>query len=193
MGSDWTITKEDFDSLLLWLDLDRERAGMKYEQLRRSLIQIFIWRGLSDAEDLADETINRVARRVNEIAAQYVGDPSAYFYGVAKKLIYEAERRQRSEHRISSREILVAPESTDVDKSELRIDCLNRCLKELSAPQRQLFLSYYSAKAPHWGDHRQKMAKRLNVDVNALRVRMYRIRLVLEKCIEKCISDCLDL
>ena len=48
--------------LLEWLDPNLDLAGEKYEEIRRGLIKIFGYRGCSDAEGLADETINRVAR-----------------------------------------------------------------------------------------------------------------------------------
>jgi hypothetical protein len=87
MSRRWTLTKESFDSLLAWLDPDREQSARKYESIRRTLIKIFTWRNVSDAEDLADETINRVAQRVNEVKPYYSGDPALYFYGVAKNLL----------------------------------------------------------------------------------------------------------
>jgi RNA polymerase sigma factor (sigma-70 family) len=188
MRSDRTITQEHFDSLLSWLDADRDHAGTKYEQLRRSLIMIFTWRGLSDAEDLADETINRVALRVQELAPHYRGDPAQYFYGVAKNLIHESWRKQRQQLPISDQLNLIAPEPEQDDKSEKRHDCLERCLRELSAANRELLLSYYSEVKTVKVDHRREIATQLNIEPNTLRVRMYRIRSALEKCIVDCVE-----
>lgn len=189
MRNDRTITQEHFDSLLSWLDADREQAGTKYEQLRRSLIMIFTWRSLPDAEDLADETINRVTLRVQELAPKYSGDPSLYFYGVAKKLIQESLRKQRQQLPIADQLNLIAPpEPEQDDKSEKRQDCLERCLRELSAANRELFLSYYSEVKTAKVDHRREIATQLNVEPNTLRVRMYRIRSALEKCIVDCME-----
>jgi RNA polymerase sigma factor (sigma-70 family) len=187
MRNDRTITQEHFDSLLSWLDVDREQAGTKYEQLRRSLIMIFTWRGLSDAEDLADETINRVARRVQELIPAYRGEPSLYFYAVAKKLLQESARKQRQQLPIDQA-VLIAPDSEESDRSEQHYDCLRKCLKELSAPNRKLIESYYLKEKTNKVHHRREIAKRLNVAPNALRVRMYRIRAALEKCIENCLK-----
>jgi len=75
---DWLLTQEAFDNLLAWLDPDRERAGQKYEDIRFKLIRNFARRGCSIAEDLTDETINRVSRKALEIAQAYVGDPALY-------------------------------------------------------------------------------------------------------------------
>ncbi len=64
MHKEWTLTQAALDSLLAWLDPDRDRAGAKYEAIRTRLIKVFVCRGCPEAEDLADETINRVASKL---------------------------------------------------------------------------------------------------------------------------------
>ena len=65
----WTLTQEAFDKLLLALGGDGDgpdRGGQKYLEIRGNLIRFFEWRGCPFPEDHADETINRMARRVAE-------------------------------------------------------------------------------------------------------------------------------
>src|SRR5262245_20331530 len=129
------LTREALDRLLHWLDRDRERAGQRYEQIRSGLIKVFLCRGSVDPEELADETINRVARKVQEIAESYVGDPALYFYGVAKMVYLEYTRRK-----------IVAshPRRPDAEEeTDLRFDCLEQCMQSLSAKNRELILAYY--------------------------------------------------
>jgi hypothetical protein len=45
MKKGWVLTQELFDTLLGWLDPDRERAGDKYETVRIRLIKVFTCRG----------------------------------------------------------------------------------------------------------------------------------------------------
>jgi len=59
----WSLTQEAFDRLLQWLDQDRDEAGLKYESIRSKLIRIFKRYGWTTAEDLADESINRVTQK----------------------------------------------------------------------------------------------------------------------------------
>src|ERR1051326_5706272 len=60
------LTQQAFDALLACLDSDRERAAEKYETLRLKLVKFFEWRACAvAAQDLADEVINRVARRID--------------------------------------------------------------------------------------------------------------------------------
>jgi hypothetical protein len=84
--TEWVLSQEAFDSCLAWLDPDRERAGEKYEEIRRKLISDFVCRECIDPEGLADETIDRVIYDLPEIAGTYVGDPALYFYAVAQRL-----------------------------------------------------------------------------------------------------------
>ncbi len=73
------LTQEIFEQLLAWLDEDRDRAGKKYEEIRFQLINLFIARSCRISEELADKTIDRVAKKVKDISDTYVGDPALYF------------------------------------------------------------------------------------------------------------------
>src|SRR6185503_158519 len=86
-------TKEEFDSLMTWLASNGEDPGWKYEHIRQSLVKVFSWNGCRDPEDLADDAINRVTRKVPEIMINYTGDPALYFFGVAKKMLQECRRQ----------------------------------------------------------------------------------------------------
>src|SRR5258707_5663204 len=93
MKKEWMLSQDALDTLLAWLDADRDRAGQKYESIRLRLIKIFTCRGCHEAEELADETINRVIARVDEIASGYRGDPALYFYGVSQRILLEYARK----------------------------------------------------------------------------------------------------
>jgi DNA-directed RNA polymerase specialized sigma24 family protein len=84
---------EPFARLLAWLNSDRELAVVKYEGIRRSLIKVFTARGCSNADELANETVNRVVKRIETLEENYVGDPALYFYGVARHVYCEYLRR----------------------------------------------------------------------------------------------------
>src|SRR5271154_647155 len=57
---------EHLSRLLAKLNPDPERAGMTYEELRRRLILFFRLKRPHEAEDLADQVLDRVARRLSE-------------------------------------------------------------------------------------------------------------------------------
>lgn len=178
------MTPEELEALLRALGPDREKAGEQYENVRRKLVRLFEWRGCAFPEDLADETINRVARRMAEGVELRSTDPFGYFCGVAHLLYKETMRRQAREH-----QALEAAVETDAwppaydqeESSDQRLDALRGCLEALSADQRRLVLLYHQDE-----NHirsRKSLSEELGLPMNALRIRVHRIRRRLEDCV----------
>jgi RNA polymerase sigma factor (sigma-70 family) len=183
-----SLTQNSFDQLLMWLDADREQAARKYEDIRHSLIKILVWNGCYEAEDLADETIDRVTRRVPELIDSYEGDPKSYFYAVAKRLLKEWYRRQACELPPQT-EVAPSPEmSSEAAEAERLYECTDLCLRQLSDADRQLILLYYQKDKQAKIDARKQLASDLNIGLNALRVKVHRLRAVLHECIERCLG-----
>jgi DNA-directed RNA polymerase specialized sigma24 family protein len=182
MSHENSLTQAAFDSLLAWLDPDRERAGKKYEYIRQRLIKIFTCRGRHDADELADETINRVTLKAAKIAEEYIGDPALYFYGVAQKVYLESLRK---------RPPAVRPTPADAapPEAEQEYACLDKCMGELSAANRELILEYYRNDKKQKVEYRKKLAERLGLGQNAVRIRAHRIRQTLQRCVEECLEQ----
>jgi DNA-directed RNA polymerase specialized sigma24 family protein len=178
---DWSLTQEDLNRLLLWLDPDPTRAGERYEKIRRKLILIFASRRAFFPEEMADDCINRVARKLPEIEQQYQGSPEFYFYGVARLVALEWKRRQRPI------EIPSPPEPAA--EMEEHLACLDRCLDSLPDATRSLVMEYYQQEKKEKIDHRAAMARKLGIAANALRIRAHRIRQHLEKCVLECLGE----
>ena len=181
------VLPEDFDSLLTWLDPDREHAREKYETIRQQLIKMFTWQQCSDPEGLADETIARVTQGASEIRASYVGDPSLYFYGVARNLFRESHR-QRSRDLPVRAERAVVNEIQENESDKKRYDCLDKCLLALPLVSRELLLTYYESSKQEKINTRKVLADQLGLSPESLRIRVFRIRTTLEKCIERCME-----
>jgi DNA-directed RNA polymerase specialized sigma24 family protein len=180
MNKNWVLSQEALDALLDWLDPDREQAGIKYEQIRLRLIKIFTGRGCVDVEDLADETINRVTNKLTKIENNFMGDRTAYFFGVANKVYMEHRRRKPPQPPPSP--------PADSERTELEYRCLERCVEKLSDDNRELLLRYYGTEGGTRVEDRKKLAEQLGIAPNALRIRAYRIRLTLQDCVEKCVE-----
>lgn len=151
------------------------------------MIKIFVSHGFSDAEDLADQTINRVITRLPDIKDDYVGEPARYFHGVARNIIREARRRK---------EILTdaPPEhfnSISHGTSE-EYECLLKCLQLLTPDKRELILDYHLYEKQSKIEHHKRMARELNITEGALRTRAHHIRATLEKCVSKCMTGTPD-
>ncbi|HJX89030.1 MAG TPA: sigma-70 family RNA polymerase sigma factor [Pyrinomonadaceae bacterium] len=181
MKKDWVVTQESFDALLAWLDPNRERAAERYEDIRSRLIKLFTCRGCYEPEDLADETINRVIKRLKDIEASFTGDPTRYFYGVANNVHKEYLRRKPVP------QPPIAPESSE--QIEREYECLERCMEELTADNRQLVLQYYQREKRARIDHRKQLAQQLGIALNALRIRAHRLRTSLQECLQNCLEE----
>ncbi len=180
----WTLTQEAFDKLLHALDGDRARAGNIYQETRSNLIRFFEWRGCPFPEDHADETINRVARRILE--GEDVREPAKYFFGVARLLFLEIQKeRARELHALNN---LAQPEISSNGSNEARLDCLRHCLKGISSDQRDLIIGYYRGEKSNKIKNRQILSERLRVPIGALRMRALRLRERLEVCVENCLN-----
>src|SRR5690349_17142114 len=168
MKKSWVLSQESFDALLKWLSPNRDEAGQIYEEIRLRLIRIFTARSCLEAEDLADETMNRVASKLPEIGGRYSEDPSLYFYAVANNVHLEFLRRKPPAHIP-----VVVDDSADMED---RFRCLEECLGALSAENRDLVIQYYYDERQAKIDHRKLLARRLGIAPNALRIRACRIR-----------------
>jgi RNA polymerase sigma factor (sigma-70 family) len=189
MKNKWELNPEDFDQLLQWLDKDRERAGVRYESIRSNLILLFQYWGSGAAEDLTDETLNRVARRAAELTESYEGDPLSYIRAVARHLIQEYRRKESILEPLPDNpdHLFVKTSAPEEDKDENRMYwCLEKCLAELTPENRLLVSNYYQENGGGKIQHRREMAEEMGVAANALRIRVYRIRADLEKCLKRC-------
>ena len=180
----WALTEEAFDSLLASLGKDRESAGEHYLETRAKLVRFFEWRGCPFPEDHADETINRVARRLVE--GEKILNPAGYYFGVARMLVLEINKesiRQQQALRELPGSTITSDQS---DESEPRIDRLRQCLQRLSPDARELILQYYHGEKSVKLDCRKKLAERFGVPINTLRMRALRIRENLQRSVENC-------
>lgn len=175
------LTQESFDRLLDWLDSDRDDAGEKYEKIRSQLIKLFTYRGCTIPEELTDETINRVAAKLHEIAASYSGDPALYFFGVGHNIHLEYLKKKPVR--------IPAPQPSETSElTDLQFSCLDRCMERLSAEERNLIMIYYGGGQEPKKERRRELARRLGIGSNALCIRAYRIRDRLRKCVGECVE-----
>lgn len=178
------LTQSAFDRLLAALDADREQAGEKYERIRQKLVKFFECRDAPSPDDEADETFSRVARRLEE--GEHIEHLPAYFYGVARLVLLECDRQQRRE---MTARAAAAEDQLDRTVEDSRLPCLERCLAALPAASRELLVSYYAADQAGRIRQRQELAHRHGIPMNALRIRVHRLRVALEACVSSCLGE----
>jgi DNA-directed RNA polymerase specialized sigma24 family protein len=176
----WDIPQDAFNRLLAWLGQNPEAAGKKYEEIRRRLIKIFTCRCCDSPEDLADETINRVAAKVDELAGNYVGEPALFFYGVAK-MVYLEYLRKRAHP--------VPPPAVErSEENEQTYKCLEHCMQSLPPRNHDLVLNYFREEKRAKIEYRKELARELGITLNGLRIKVHRIVASLHGCVLECLK-----
>jgi DNA-directed RNA polymerase specialized sigma24 family protein len=183
----WTLNKKAFDQLLNCFSSDRDAAAVQYDLGYRKVVRYFEWRGIVRAEACADETMDRVARRITE--GKQIDKLMAYIFGVAHHVFQEVldEEKRATALEDAPAEYLRQDPTEPVDP-DARLICFDRCLGELGAENQKLVLGYYEGEGREKIDNRLKLARELKIPLNALRIRVHRIKRTLEDCIAECLK-----
>jgi DNA-directed RNA polymerase specialized sigma24 family protein len=173
-----------FATLLTRLGPDADRAGAAYEHLHRALVSLFAWRGAATPEELADETLDRLATRLDE--GVEVQDLPRFTRGIARLVLLEHWRRPEVRG-VPLEDVGSLPIAGDMG-DDAHSKCLHRCLGEIEPEGRDLILEYYSAEGRRRIEVRKELARALGVSESALRNRAQRLRDRLERCITGCLA-----
>lgn len=193
LKKDWKLTQRAFDQLLNWLDEGSNSNGQKYLEMRDRLVVYFDRKNCRAPDDLSDETLNRVGRRLEEEGITTSESPARYCYIVARFVFMESLRDAQKDNTLRQ-EIRPLPSdngfafSEAAEKQERMLNCLEQCTAKLDSPQREIILQYYSGKERLKIERRRALAKSLGITLNALSIRAYRIRDKLEACVKLCLG-----
>jgi DNA-directed RNA polymerase specialized sigma24 family protein len=196
LKKDWKLSPDAFQQFLKWLDGGVDSGGESYLEMRRRLVFYFDRRNCASPDDLADETLNRVARRLEEEGAITDASPAHYCYIVAKFVFLEAVRSPEtrkinvddltpSAQAASRLTVSALPDAEEVAK-ERRLNCLEVCLRKLQTGDQELILEYYQGEQRAKIERRSQLAEHLGLTINALTIRACRIRTKLELCVKTC-------
>lgn len=194
---DWILTADAFEALLVNLHAERERAGQEYERIREKLLKLFKWRGCPNPQEYADRTIDRVARKIMEGAELRVRDPYLFFHGVALNVLREHWRAPaRDVETLDDLPPSLSPANDPTEMRELeevrqeqerRLECLGQCLQSLPPESSELVTKYHQSEGRQKIEVRKELAAMLKIPLNALRIRVFRIRAELEGCVDGCL------
>jgi RNA polymerase sigma factor (sigma-70 family) len=188
-----SISGEAFQDFLAWLAPDRERAGERYNEIHTALMRIFAYRGCERPDELADETLDRVIRKVDVVAPAYEGNPAAYVHGVAKKVFLEYTRSRRKTAPGTMPDLGFLQPRSDAAGADPELEerhrCLEHCLGELTSEERTLILRYYCEERSAKIEDRQTMADETRLSRAALRKRTQRIRERLKACLTRRLAE----
>lgn len=178
------LTSKAFTKLLAELSADPEIAGDKYEELRRRLINFFGWRGSFFPEDLADETLNRTARKIDE-GEEIEKNVIALALGVARFVFLETSKHPDNRRAAMEELFPIAAPPEHRGDDDLWVVCLRECLRGLPEENRELIIEYYQEEGRAKIEDRKALAEKLGISLNALFSRAKRIRDRLEQCVTR--------
>jgi len=174
------LTQTALQRLLQSLDPDPDRAAARYRDLHEGLSALFHYWGAHETSELADQTLDRVALKLEEGVAVAGESLGRYARGIARMILHESHRALEKDHRtLAEFDRMNVP---DAHRREV-MDALERCLDTLAADERALVLDYYAAEGPEATHVRQALAVRIGTSWTALRIRILRLRQRLETCV----------
>lgn len=178
------LGREALEGLLARLGPDPEAAGGEYERLHRRLVAFFESHGSLEPGRDADETLDRLARKLGE--GHVIRDVPAYVHGLARNVLREAWRRARREEGARQALRALLPPSSVPDARLW--DCFDRCLAELEPERAELLVAYYSAARRASRAWRAELAASRGLSLNALRIRVFRAREALRESLARCLA-----
>lgn len=192
----WSITSSAFEMLLKWLDEGKNSDGQNYLEMRRRMVAYFDRKNCRTPDEFADETLNRVARRLSEENEIETATPAKFCY-ITARFVFLESLRGKDKTNVSLDDVLPtqadkisATEQNEANKTkEKMLDCLEKCTGELETANRELIINYYFGAERVKIENRRALAQKLGVSANALSIRACRIRDKLEVCVGKCAAE----
>ena len=188
------LTDTGYSLLLRQLDPAAEEAERKFVLLRRRLLLWFEQRRCAWPDELADETLSRVAQRLAE--GVEVQNLASYAMGVAGFVYLEYLRNPAHWHHSLENEPQVAQlvsqqpaKQAETENASHRLDCLKHCLAGLPPEDRELMLAYYHDNWQQQAAQRKMLAERLEIAPSSVRARAHRLRQKLEACGQRCLKQ----
>lgn len=190
MKDKYVLLKEDFDALLALFSDDREAAGAIYEKTRAGLIKYFDIKACENPQELADETLSRVAAKAVRFDPSRKFTPSSFVFGFAKNVYLETTRNPRRDDVVLNPAFHTTPVflKTDLEEDDEgeALTCLDQCLEQFSPDDRSLIIRYYSKEKIEKINMRKRLAAESGCNIEALHVRVSRLRKVLKECVSRC-------
>lgn len=194
----WSISSIAFHRFLEWLDEGVNSDGQNYLEMRQRLVAYFDRKNCLTPDELADETLNRVARRLEEEGTIESEAPAKYCY-ITARFVFMESLRGKNKASVPLDDVLRQPQANQLAESDLEKEeketkekmlvCLERCTGKLESVNRDIIISYYFGEERIKIENRRALAEKMGITMNALTIRAYRIRDKLEGCVRECAGE----
>ena len=159
--------------------------------MRSRIVTYFDRKNCANPEDLADEVLNRVSRRLEEEGTIETESPAKYCYTVAR-FVFMEQLRSPSAREVGVEELTLSAAPSDQDEAvqrEMTFECLEHCASALDNEQREMITRYYAGEKGVKIANRKRMAEEMGISLNALGIRAFRTREKLEGCLTRCLAS----
>ena len=173
----------EFSAFVEWLDGGVDSGGRSYIDMHARLVAYFARKGCRGPDELADETLSRVARRLNEEGTISNVIPAQYCYIVARFVLLEHFRSADRQQTAVLFDVRDRGHDPDAEGREQLLSRLDACLARLTANERELIVAYYAGDGPSRSGARRDLAAALGLTPNALTIRASRLRERLRVCL----------
>jgi hypothetical protein len=183
------MSPEDFERLLRWFGPDRDAAAREYSVAHEKLTRFFRFNYCNCPEDLADEVMNRVARKHPDLWEGRIH--IAVLLGFARYVLKEYEWKRDMFVDVASvdtnAEVSQAGSSLNRnEEDEIRSGCIDSCLARLPRDDKELLLEYHRYEGAAKISRRVAMAQERGMTLNSLRLKVCRLKSVLAECVRLC-------
>jgi DNA-directed RNA polymerase specialized sigma24 family protein len=177
------LTSESLNKLLDAFSTDEDESAFAYTKLRDSLVRYFNLKGVSESDESADETLDRMAEKIKQ--GVKIDNLNGFAFGIAKYVFLEGIRSAEVHSRaVDSYHLKSGVPDNFGEKDHFELH--RECFQGLYADEQELLLSYFQdLPADELFENRQKLADREKISLNALRNRVSRLRQHLEDCLNK--------
>ena len=193
----WQATPESLARLLHWLDGEVDSQGQAYEEMRQRLVTYFDRKNCRTPDELADETLNRVMKWLEQNRKEEDTEPAKICYNTARFVFHEYLRRP--EHRqddLDEMPIATQPSedprvtaslNEEEEAKEQRLRCLEKCSAKLPTEDQEMIVRYYYGEQRAKLDNRKALARERGMTANALTIKACRVRDKLRACVTECV------
>lgn len=188
-----SLSKIDFESFLNTLDQDQQQAAEKYIALRERLENFFTWRNCENVEELTDIVFDRVVKKIT--GGENIKNVEAFSVSIAKFVLLENRREILRTTELNENLPQIISENNHnnfLDENETKrekLRCLDECMAKLSAEKRKLLIRYFEAEEETMIPARKRLAEKMKISLNSLRIRVSRLKSKLEKCTKDCCEN----
>lgn len=165
---------------------DPDEANRHYLQIQAKLAGYFRLRGMADPLGDADEVIERAGKKI--LKRVPIPDINRFCLGIAKNIVRERLRNRKNEES-AFKQFLENCQTNETDVEKMT-HLMKRCFEKLPAKDRELLIDY--CRIPEGlsrAEHRRRLAEKRNTTIEALRIRITRLRRKLDDCVKNLSKD----